>query len=510
MTDGRPNFLIVMFDQMTPAALGCYGNGVVRSPSIDALAASGVVFDAAYANSPLCSPARSCMITGRLPSQTGCYDDGSYWPSTTPSVAHYLRAAGYRTILTGKMHFIGPDQLHGFEERRTTDVYPADFDWTPDWQRDDESNHMWLDEGMGSMLGAGVAEVTNQLLYDDEVGHEALRALHDIARQDDGRPFFAVASFSHPHDPYVTRQRYWDLYEGADIPLPAVGAANVDPHPHAERLGRMCCLDGKEVPDDAVRRARRAYLANVSYVDEWTGRLMETLHGLGLADDTVVILLSDHGDMLGERGHWYKCSFHEGSARIPLVIHAPQRLRPGRVAEPVSLVDFLPTVLELAGLGEQEPVDELAGTFLLPLCDGSREHSPRTVFGEYMAGGTTAPIVMIRRGPWKFVHGEGDPDQLFDLAADPKELTNLAADPAHAEVVAGFRDEVARRWDLEELRRQIVADQGRRLWLSKALRAGRVTPWDYTPPRDCAGEYVRTPLDGTPFYEIERRGRWPR
>jgi len=507
MARTQPNVLVVMYDQLTPSALGCYGNPVVRSPHIDALASSGVVFDAAYANSPLCSPARSCMMTGQLPSATGGYDNASYWPSTVPSVAHYLRAAGYRTVLTGKMHFVGPDQLHGFEERRTTDIYPADFGWTPDWRHPEERIDWWY-HNMSSVTGAGVAEVTNQLLYDDEVGHQAVRALHDIARQDDGRPFFAVASFTHPHDPYVARQRYWDLYDGVDIPLPTVSAADVcGSDPHGERLASMCDRDNAAISDDDVRRARRAYLANVSYVDEWTGRLMDALGALELAEDTVVVLVSDHGDMLGERGHWYKMSFFEGSCRIPLVIHAPGRWQAGRVSEPVSLVDFLPTMLDLAGVSGQEPVDELAGASVLPLCDGSGEASPRTVVGEYLGEGAVAPMVMIRRGPWKFVHSPGDPDQLYDLAADPHELANLAADPAHAALAAELRDEVARRWDLEALRRQVLADQDRRRLLTRALRSGRFTPWDYTPGRDDASEYMRNHLD---LNEVERHARWPR
>jgi choline-sulfatase len=507
MARTQPNVLVVMYDQLTPSALGCYGNPVVRSPHIDALASSGVVFDAAYANSPLCSPARSCMMTGQLPSATGAYDNASYWPSTVPSVAHYLRAAGYRTLLTGKMHFVGPDQLHGFEERRTTDIYPADFGWTPDWRHPEERIDWWY-HNMSSVTGAGVAEVTNQLLYDDEVGHQAVRALYDIARQDDGRPFFAVASFTHPHDPYVARQRYWDLYDGVDIPLPTVSAADVRGFdPHGERLASMCDRDNSVINDDDVRRARRAYLANVSYVDEWTGRLMDALGALELAEDTVVVLVSDHGDMLGERGHWYKMSFFEGSCRIPLVIHAPGRLSPGRVAEPVSLVDFLPTMLDLAGVSGEEPVDELAGVSVLPLCDGSPPASPRTVVGEYLGEGAVAPMVMIRRGPWKFVHSPGDPDQLYDLAVDPHELANLAAEPAHAALAAELRDEVARRWDLEALRQRVLADQDRRRLLTRALRSGRFTPWDYTPPRDDASEYMRNHLD---LNEVERRARWPR
>jgi len=222
--NSRPNVLVIMYDQLTPAALGCYGSRVTQSPHIDRVAAAGVVFDAAYTNSPLCTPARYCLMTGQLPSSTRGYDNAAYLASTIPTFAHYARAAGYRTVLSGKMHFVGPDQLHGFEERRTTDIYPADFGWTPDWRKPDERIDWWY-HNMESVAGAGVAEVTNQLLFDDEVGFHAVRALHDAARADDRRPFLHVASFTHPHDPYVTRQEYWNRYEGVDIPLPEVSAA---------------------------------------------------------------------------------------------------------------------------------------------------------------------------------------------------------------------------------------------------------------------------------------------
>jgi choline-sulfatase len=319
--NSTPNVLVIMYDQLTPAALGCYGSRVTRSPHIDRLAAAGVVFDAAYTNSPLCTPARYCLMTGQLPSSTRGYDNAAYLASTIPTFAHYARAAGYRTVLSGKMHFVGPDQLHGFEERRTTDIYPADFGWTPDWRKPDERIDWWY-HNMESVAGAGVAEVTNQLLFDDEVGFHAVRALHDAARADDRRPFLHVASFTHPHDPYVTRQEYWDRYEGVDIPLPEVSAADVDADPHTLRLRAACDMERTPIGNDDVRRARRAYLGNISYVDDWTDRLLQTLESLGLADDTVVILLADHGDMLGERGLWYKMSFFEGSARIPLIVHA--------------------------------------------------------------------------------------------------------------------------------------------------------------------------------------------
>jgi choline-sulfatase len=504
MPERRPNVLIVMYDQLTPGALGCYGNDAVHSPTIDRLAAEGVVFDAAYSNSPLCTPARYCMMTGQLPSATRGYDNAAYLASTIPTFAHYMRAAGYRTVLSGKMHFVGPDQLHGFEWRRTTDIYPADFGWTPDWGAPDERIDWWY-HNMDSVTGAGVAEVTNQLLFDDEVGQQAVRALHDLARSDDERPFLLVASFTHPHDPYVTRQEHWDRYEGVDIAMPAVSAADAPDDPHSARLRAAVDMGKAEITDDDVRRARRAYYGNVSYVDDWTGRLVDTLKALRLSDDTVVVLVADHGDMLGERGLWYKMSFFEPSARIPLVVHAPGRFSAWRVAAPVSLVDLLPTLVDLAG-SSVEPVDPLAGSSLVALCDGA-PGDDREVIGEYMAEGSIAPIVMIRRGATKFVHCPADPDQLYDLSADPLELHNLAGETTSASVVDALLAEVAARWDMPLLFDEVLADQGRRRFIDTALRQGVFTPWDFTPPRNAAGEYMRNHLD---LNEVERTARWPR
>lgn len=494
-----------MYDQLSPGFLGCYGNSAARSPHIDRLAGEGVVFDAAYTNSPLCTPARYCMMTGQLPSATRGYDNAAYLASTIPTFAHYLRAAGYRTVLSGKMHFVGPDQLHGFEERRTTDIYPADFGWTPDWRAPDERIDWWY-HNMDSVTNAGTAEVTNQLLFDDEVGHHATRALHDLARDPDERPWLLVASFTHPHDPYVTRREYWDRYEGVDIPMPVVSADDVDADPHTARLRGVSAMERATVQPEHVRNARRAYLGNISYVDDWTGRLVGSLDALGLADDTVILLLADHGDMLGERGLWYKMNFFEGASRIPLVVHAPSRFAARRVADPVSLVDVLPTLAELAGLSPDDAVEPLAGTSLVDLCAGA-DGTDREVVGEYTAEGAVAPIVMIRRGTLKFIRCTADPDQLYDLAADPHERTNLADDPEWSGTVDDFRAEVDARWNLRQLHADVLADQARRRLVSSALRSGRFTPWDHTPARDGAGEYMRNHLD---LNEVERNARWPR
>ena len=189
---------------------------------------------------------------------------------------------------------------------------------------------------------------TNQLDFDDEVAFAAERGLYEHIRTGDERPFCFVVSFTHPHDPYAIPQEYWDRYDPADIPMPAFGYDASITHPHDERLRAVCAMDDVELTDDMVRDARHAYLGAVSYVDDHLARLLEILRVTGRLENTVVILTSDHGDMQGERGLWYKMSFYEGSARVPLVVSAPGRFAPSRVASPVSTMDLLPTLVGIA------------------------------------------------------------------------------------------------------------------------------------------------------------------
>jgi len=492
----RPNFLVLMADQLTARALPAYGNRVVRAPHIDGLAAAGVVFDSFYCNSPLCAPSRFSFLAGRQVSAIGAYDNAAEFPAQVPTFAHYLRRAGYQTVLSGKMHYCGPEQLHGFEERLTTDIYPADFGWTPDWNRFAE-RPSWY-HTMDSVTEAGPCTRTNQIDFDDEVVYCARQKLFDLARGRDRRPFCLVVSLTHPHDPYAIPQRYWDRYADVDIDMPRVRDGDVPLDPHSRRLRHVTGLDLVRIDDTQVRAARRAYYGAISYVDEQIGTLLGALADARFAEDTIVLLLADHGDMLGERGLWYKMNFFEPACRIPLIVHAPGRFAARRVPTSASLVDVLPTLCELAGGGAADYATPLDGRSLVPQLEGRAGLRPDEVIGEYLAEGAIAPLVMIKRGRHKFVHSPVDPDQLYDLGADPDELHNLAAEPtskALLELLAGFRAEAAQRWDLAGLHAAVIASQARRRLVNEALRTGRHTPWDFQPKRDASRLYVRNDQD---------------
>jgi choline-sulfatase len=536
----RPNILLIMADQLAAGWLPAYGHSVVHAPNVTALAAAGTTFDAAYCASPLCAPSRASMLTGLLPSRTGVYDNAAELPASVPTLAHHLRAAGYHTTLAGKMHFVGPDQLHGFEERLTADIYPAGLDWTPDWRKPLTERLPWY-HTMDSVLTPGVCEASMQTDYDDEVAFHSARALYDHARYHRGQPFLLVASFTDPHDPWEIARRYWDCYDPAAIGLPAVGAQPLDETDlYSRRLRQMCGADEVTVDDQQIRTARHAYYAAISYVDERIGQILAALHGAGLAGDTIVIFTADHGEMLGERGLWYKMSFFESSARVPLIISMPGTPGGRRVAEPVSLLDLAPTLTELAGAGTGSGLDRAAlngaaldgagpdaapcdGVSLLPWLSGDRPwQRPGPVVAEYLAEGVTNPAVMLRSARHKLVVCDGDPDQLYDLARDPLEQANLAgpagspdqaeqADQAAAEqadqAAAEHRDlraYLAAHWDLAGLRDRVLASQRDRHLVGGALNQGAYTSWDYQPSAGSALRYVRSRAD---LYELQQNAR---
>ncbi|MBO9355382.1 choline-sulfatase [Bordetella petrii] len=503
----QPNILFIMADQMAAMPLPMYGGNVVRAPHLQALADTGVVFENAYCGSPICAPSRFSMLSSRLPTTIGAYDNASEFAASTPTLAHYLCLAGYRGILAGKMHFIGPDQLHGYEERLVTDIYPADFSWTPNWRAGPTDKPSGI--SLRNVTQAGQCARSLQLDYDDEVAYFARQKLYDLARDTDDRPFFLTVSFSHPHPPFTISAEYWNRYDHGAIDMPAVG-----PIPEHERdaLSQWLHLshggDTTPITEAQLRNARHAYYGMISYIDDQVGRLLDTLRQCQLADDTVVVFTSDHGEMLGERGMWYKQNFFEPSVRVPLLIHAPGESLAGgkRVRQPVTLLDLLPTLLELAG-GEPDYVDPIDGRSLVPLLAGNEARvPPRPVLSEYTDMGVIAPARMVRDGDYKLIYTHGYPLQLYHLATDPRELRNLAQDPARQGDVQRLLALVLDRWNPETLHQDILASQKRRLFLKQvAAASGHFPDWNFQAGRDDARRFVRA--NGAA--EAKARARFP-
>jgi choline-sulfatase len=502
----KPNFLILMVDQMAGPLLDSDMIEHLHIPNMKKLIARGVKFNNCYTPSPLCTPSRGSFMTGMLPSRNGIYDNAAEFKSTTPSYAHYLRAEGYQTALAGKMHFIGADQLHGFEERLTTDIYPADFGWTPNWDKPDERIDWWY-HNLSTVTGAGVAEISNQLEFDDEVAYTARLQLYRYARRIDTRPFALCVSFTHPHDPYITRRKYWDLYEHNQIPMPKIkdlGFDNQDPH--SKRIYEANDYRRFDIQEEHIRSARHAYFANISYLDEKIGELLDVLDECEFADNTHILLCADHGDMLGERGLWYKMTFFEYAARIPLVLTSPGNTEAREVDAPVTNCDILPSLIELAGGDPTQLAAPIDGTSFVGLAIGADE-TERRAYAEYCAEGSAGPMVMIRDRQYKFNFSTTEAPQLFDLVNDPNELTNIATDPAHAETLASFMEELNRHWDMEKFRDEVLLSQRSRRLVDSANRMGRFESWDYSPPTNARDRFMRNHLD---LNVLETNNRFPK
>jgi len=492
----QPHILVVMADQLSASALPAYGNRVVRAPQLERLGDEGVVFERALCASPLCAPSRASLMTGLLPSRTGAIDNAGVLPAPVPTLAHHLRVVGYRTVLAGKMHFIGPDQLHGFEERPVPDVYPAGLDWIPDWRLEDDERLSWYHD-LSSVLRAGPVRATLQLAYDEEVAAAARRAIAETAR-DPSRPLLLVASFTHPHDPYEVPADVWRRYDGVEIDAPRYPEPPEPLDLPTRRLRAMLEADRVDVDGENVRAARRGYYGAISLVDDHVGSLLSALAGHGLADDTVVVFTSDHGDMLGERGLWYKMAPFEDSIRVPLFVHAPRRFGARRIAAPVSLLDLAPTLVELGGGAAPAAVD---GTSLAGALEGDAAPA-RDLPLEYLAEGVRSAQTTLVRGALKLVRGHGEPELVYDVDADPGERVNLAEDESRRGEIESLRAAADARWDLAALDAGVRVSQERRRLVARALAAGELATWDA--PADPDGPYIRT---GDDFWETLERAR---
>jgi choline-sulfatase len=301
--------------------------------------------------------------------------------------------------------------------------------WTPDadfrdFNKDEERAYTFGVSTIDTVRDAGPVARSMQMDCDEDVVHHAVRELYTRARSDDKRPFMLTVSLTHPHAPYVTTQQYWDLYSNEDIEAERVPSIPVEERDaHSQSLYYHYGLDKCELSDTDYRNARRGYYGMISYVDDLFGKLMTALDDSGFSDDTVVIFASDHGDMIGERGMWFKKTLFNPAIQVPLINSHPNYAA-GYQASPVSLIDLFPTLLDIADIGTDDIKTPLDGHSLLPAIRGASIDHP--VFAEHIDGGTAAPRVCVRDGNLKLTLSRAYPTQLFDLSTDPLELTNLA------------------------------------------------------------------------------------
>ena len=445
--------------------LPVYGHATARAPHLSRLAEEGVTMENAYCNFPLCAPSRASMHAGMLPHRMECFDNAGEFHADIPTLPHYLRLRGYSATLCGKMHFVGPDQLHGYERRLTTEIYPSNFAWTVDWSRGREYRPTELT--MAPVIESGPCVRTMQMDYDDEVAHCGVQEIYNLARYADGKPFFLTASFTHPHSPFVIGEEFWNLYADDEIAMPSAPDIPPDERDLLSRNLYYCHARHRfTVTEEHIRRARRAYCGMISYLDFNVGRLLAALKAVGLDDNTIVMFVADHGEMLGERGMWYKQHFFEGAARVPMIVRWPGVCAPGRIDGVVSLADVMPTLLEAAGGADFACAPD--GSSMLGLLSGGKKEWKDEAISEYSGDGSTGPSRMVRRGDWKYMDIEGEDELLFNVRADPLEQNNLAASAEHENIRASLAERTARDWNREAMRETIAASQRRRLLVHRA------------------------------------------
>jgi choline-sulfatase len=509
---------------MIPFLTGPYGDKNAITHNLDRLAEQGVVFNAAYTPNPICAPARACIMTGKYSSNIRVWDNASPLHSDEPTICHYLSREGYESVLSGKMHFIGPDQMHGYDKRLIPSIYPCNFAWTKarfnkqpgthaegyrgdgiqimsegtDLKKDKSGNFSFMqpvyDFWKEHTVISGFNKISHNSQFDKWAHFKALDYLNEQkAKCDNGekQPFFLTVSYNFPHEPFSPPQELFDLYKNTNIELPFLkDSLNEWYSPMDKWLNRHHGLNTIDVTDqESMKKVRRAYYALITYIDIMVGELMKGLEETGFDKNTIVIFTSDHGDMLLEKGMVQKRSFYEWSSRVPLIIKYPdQKFAKKKIAEPVSLIDILPTILDMAGVPDSIRIN-IDGKSLVPLIDGT-DVKKRYVISEMHSEGVYAPCFMVRFGDYKYNYFHGYGSQLFNLVDDPEEWDNLSGSISTMKEENQLRSIIFKHFNPEQIDKQVTESIKKRMIIQPILEEQKIN-WNYY-PEPPAGKAIRT------------------
>ena len=431
------NIVFLFSDEHAGAVMGNSGHPVVRTPHLDRLAEQSYTFDNAYCNSPICTPSRLSLLTGRYPYQIEAWDLGAIADRRYQTWGDHLAKADYETVLCGRTHFNGSDRLLGFSHRLLDDL--------PRWcNATGRPPRRTPDERRGSNshvaeCGPGDHEHTR---YDRNVANLAVDFLRKKATSSKDNPFLLYCGFMHPHFPLIAPPEFYSEYNPDTLELPDTwNEPLASQHPIIQHH-RWAWRNDIPPPETTVRCALASYYALVSSLDAQIGRILEALDTSSLRENTLVIYTSDHGEMAGHHGIWQKQCFYEPAVKVPLMLRLPSGEN-GHVAQNVSLVDVLPTLLEVASL---ETPSDLPGDSLLEIARHQSDETTRPVFSEYHHSGMLNAGFMLKRGDYKLCHYVGSEPQLFNVDIDPLENDDLASNPEYA----------ARRSEMETVLRTIL------------------------------------------------------
>jgi len=455
---GARNFLVIMMDELARDGVGCYG-GVGLTPNIDRLAAGGTRFDNAYTPSPICVPARAAFQSGQYVFQNRCWSNAQPYTGEQEGWAHRLKANGHETVSIGKLHYRCAEDDNGYN-REIVPLYVKDgLGWVYGLLRREDAT-CYSAAGYARDIGPGEDGYSE---YDRSVRDETVAWLKTEGATKRDKPWALFCSFLRPHYPLTCPKEYYDLYDPDRLPpIRFDGVKSEYRHPVLRSFRAYNDYDDFFPDEHAKNVARASYFGLCSFVDALVGDVLKALQDCGRAEDTTIVLTSDHGDMNGHRGLWTKMVMYEDAAGIPLII-AGAGAPKGVCKTQASLVDIHQTALQATGLGLSDADQALPGCSLLDLAAAPDDPS-RAVFSEYHDGGAITGYMMLREGRWKYVHYAGFAPQLFDLEADPLERVDLGLSGGHADIRAHLLARMTAEFgDPETISAQAFADQATRI-----------------------------------------------
>lgn len=446
----KKNIVYILSDQHNAAIMGNAGDEYIRTPNIDSIYEKGTSLESCYCASPLCVPSRSAILSGLLPTSTGVYNNMQSLSTCKATFVNSLTVGGYETVLSGRMHFVGWDQRHGFEKRFVGDITPCfvgadnEREIYGDFMRSSGQNRTSIEKS-----GAGHSAVLD---FDRDVVDSACNYLKE---RDDERPLFMTVGFYGPHCPYVAPKELFDYYYEKLPEIPFVDLEEkAKMHPAIQKWYANRNLE--EITPEDVRRIRAAYYSLVEMLDGYVGEIVKTIEETIGLEDTIIIYGSDHGDNIGEHGLFWKTNFYEGASKVPMVFLNEELFPAGKsIKANTSLLDVAPTIIELAQAPDLPKYDGINLNKYLKGIEVMDEDRPVISICSDIKG--DMPSAMLRKGKYKLIAHAGYEDvQLFDLEKDPNEKTDLVCSADYKDTISKLSEELFSYWDSKEAQKQLV------------------------------------------------------
>jgi len=419
----KPNIIFIISDEHNANVLGCYGNDIVRTPNLDGLSRHGVTFDSCYCNSPLCVPSRLSFTSGKYISRVGAWSNNCWLPSADyPSLPRIMNAAGYESVLCGKMHY-DRTRRYGFTEigGNMNNSYK-----TGKGKRRTADNLTPQDGLSGRFDQFHTGDDSSILKHDRKVTEGTVEFLNNRRASDE--PFFMIVGYLAPHFPLIVPQKYWELYKDK-VPMPEIPKGHLESQPRNYKHLRIG-FNVENAPDEIIRKGRELYYGLTQWLDEEIGKVLKALGNSQVAENTIVIYTTDHGENMGEHGLWWKNCMYEHASHVPLIVNWPERWKGGqRRTQACSLVDMAQTIAEL---GRANVPGDWNGESMVQWLDNPDSEWKDLAVSEYYGHNIASGFAMIRMGDYKYVyHTPADADhpaerELYDLRTDPGEFSNLA------------------------------------------------------------------------------------